>query len=200
MFWRVVIGLLTLGAIITLATLWRGSRPVGSENLIGQRLPDFAAPLASGTRDADANIYTRDQAEAARSAAACDVRLEGVFNSCRDLTGRAVLMFWNSTKRECADQAAALDRFARGRPRLSVAAVAFDQQTDVVRRYVVGRGWRIAVPIDRDGAVAALYAVAGCPTTFFADKGKITGVELGTLTEAELSAGIGASPETGAAH
>lgn len=189
MFWRVVIGLLVIAAIVSLATLWRGSQPVGSENMIGRHLPQFAAPLASGLRSGDANIYTREEAEAARSVAACDVHLSGVFNSCRDLTGRAILMFWNTTKDECVRQVTVLDRYARARHDLSVAAVAFDQPEEVVRRDAAPRDWRIAVPIDRDGAVAGLYAVAGCPTTFFIDHAKITAVRLGTLSEAELAAG-----------
>ena len=62
-FWKVVIALLAIGVVVSLVTLFTGSRPVGSENLIGTPLPDFAAPLASGTQNADANIYTAPTGE-----------------------------------------------------------------------------------------------------------------------------------------
>ena len=193
-FWKIVIGLLAIGVIVSLVTLFHGSRPVGSENLEGLTLPDFAAPLASGDQNADANVYTAKQAQAAHTTAACDVQLEGAFNSCRDLTGHAIVAFWNSTKSECAADIATLNRFAKANPDVNVVAVAFDQSEQQVRDYVAGTDWTIPVAIDRDGAVAALYAVAGCPSTFFAVDGKVTRVKLGTLSAAQLEQGVKLRP------
>lgn len=188
--WRALIGLIAIGAVLSLVTLFNGSRPVGAENLVGRPLPGFAAPLAEGSVDGDANIYTAEQAKVARSVAACDVRLKGVFNSCRDLEGDAILTFWNTTRGECARQVAVVDGVVRSEKNVTAAAVAFDQESSVVRDFVAGRNWKIAVPIDRDGAVAALYAVAGCPTTFFIHDGTVEAVELGTLSPAELERGL----------
>lgn len=187
-FWKAVIALLVIGVAISLVTLFLGSRPVGSENLIGKPLPDFAAPLASGTQNADANIYTAPQAEQLKSTAACDVELPGVFNSCRDLAGSSILMFWNTSKEECAQNVSTLDDFAAANPKVNVVAVAFDQSEEVVRKFVGGQDWKIPVAIDRDGAVAGLYSVAGCPSTYFAQDGEITEVKLGVLTAAQLEA------------
>lgn len=196
-FWRAFIGLLAIGVVVSLVVLLDNSRPIGSENLVGKPLPDFAAPLASGTQEGDANIYTPAQAKAAKSVAACDVELTGVFNSCRDLQGAAVLTFWNTTKSECAKQVDVLDAFARSNRQVDVAAVAFDQSESDVREFASGRDWSIPLPIDRDGAAAGLYAVAGCPSTFFIQDGEITGVKLGTLSAAEIAMRLGPTGTTG---
>lgn len=197
-FWRALIGLLTLAAIVSLAALWRGSGPVGSENLVGEYLPNFAAPLAAGSQNGDANIYTREQARALDSVAACDVRLAGVFNSCRDLKGRAILNFWNTKKPGCTAQVQELAEYSKSHPDVAVAAVAFDQPESEVRGYLEDKNWKIAVPIDRDGAVAGLYAVAGCPSTFFVKDGTVTAVRLGSLSDEVLDRGVGSGSSGGA--
>lgn len=189
-FWKVVIALLAIGIVVSMVTLFAGSRPVGSENLVGTPLPDFAAPLASGDSSADANIYTEAQAKVADSTAACDVDVPGAFNSCRDLTGSATVMFWNSTKAECVSEVEELDAFARSNPDVNVVAVAFEQSVEDVRKFMATKDWRLPVAIDSDGAVAGLYAVAGCPSTFFVRDGQVTGVKLGALSSAQLKAGL----------
>lgn len=180
--------LLAAGVVVSLVMLYGGDRPIGSENLVGKALPDFAAPLASGDVEADANIYTPEQAKAARSVAACDVKLAGAFNSCRDLGGQAILSFWNTTKPECVRQIETIDAFARSKGDVSAAAVAFDQPEGQVRAFVAGRDWKLPVPIDRDGAVAGLYSVAVCPTTYFIANGTIRAVKLGELSSDALAA------------
>ncbi|MBJ7355085.1 MAG: redoxin domain-containing protein [Thermoleophilaceae bacterium] len=189
-FWKVVVALLAIGVVVSLFTLFNGSRPVGSENLIGKPLPDFAAPLASGTQEADANVFTPEQAKAVKSTAACDVDLPGAFNSCRDLTGEAILSFWNTTKSECVSDIATLNAFAAAHPDVNTAAVAFDESESQVRKFMRSKDWKLPVPIDRDGAVAALYSVAGCPSTYFVRDGEITGVKLGVLSAAQLEKGL----------
>ncbi|MGK2877193.1 MAG: TlpA family protein disulfide reductase [Solirubrobacterales bacterium] len=189
-FWKVVVALLAIGVVVSLVTLFAGSRPVGSENLVGTRLPDFAAPLASGSSTADANIFTAAQAKAAKSTAACAVELPGAFNSCRDLTGEAIVMFWNSTKSQCVSEVEVLDAFADANPDVNVATVAFDQTVEDVRKFVTTKDWKLPVAIDGDGAVAGLYAVAGCPSTYFVRDGEVTGVKLGALSPAQLKAGL----------
>lgn len=193
-FWKVFLALLLFGAMFSLWTLFNGSRPVGSENLIGQPLPDFAAPLASGTQDADSNVYTPEQAKAAKSTAACDVELPGAFNSCRDLTGEAVVTFWNTTKSECVNDVATLNDFAEAHPDTNVVAVAFDQKISQVRDFMKKKDWKLPVAIDQDGAVAALYSVAGCPSTYFVRDGEITGVKLGVLSAAQIEKGLAVEP------
>lgn len=197
-FWKVFLGLLAIGVVVSLVTLFNGSRPVGSENLVGLALPDFAAPLASGTLTGDSNVYTPAQAKAAKATAACDVELAGAFNSCDDLKGESIVAFWNTTKDECVQQIALIDDYVAAHAEVSAVAVAFDQSAESVRKFMAGKDWKIPVAIDSDGAVAALYAVAGCPSIFFAEDGTISGVKLGTQTEAQIEAGLKKSaPVTG---
>ncbi|MBJ7458167.1 MAG: TlpA family protein disulfide reductase [Thermoleophilaceae bacterium] len=197
-FWKVFVALLAIGIVVSMAMLFAGSQPVGSENLVGKPLPDFAAPLASGSSDADANIYTEAQAEVAGSTAACAVEVPGAFNSCRDLSGRSIVMFWNSTKSECVGEVDELNDYARSSPDVNVVAVAFDQSVESARAFVDTKDWSLPVAIDADGAVAGLYAVAGCPSTFFVRDGQVTGVKLGALSSAQLDAGL--AKEAGATN
>jgi hypothetical protein len=189
-FWKVVIALLAIGIVVSLYTLFNGARPVGSENLIGKPLPDFAAPLSIGTQTGDANVYTPAQAKAVHSTAACAVDIPAVFNSCRDLPGMAIVIFWNTTKGECVRFLDTLGKFVNTNSDVHPVAVAFDQTEATVREFMASKDWRFPVAIDRDGAVAGLYSVAGCPSTFFARNGQITGVKLGVLSAAQLEQGV----------
>src|SRR5690349_18864730 len=134
-FWKVVLGALTIGIIVSLVVLFNGSRPVGSENLIGLALPDFAAPLASGDLEGDANVYTPAQAEKVSATPACEVDFAGAFNTCDDLKGESIVMFWNTTKSECARQVDELNTFVEQNPKVSAVAVAFDQSESSVRKF-----------------------------------------------------------------
>ena len=73
-------------------------------------------------------------------------------------------------------------------PGVNFATIFFThKERGEVRALVEERGWRQPVGIDRDGAVANLYGVGGCPTTVFARQGgKVATVKLGNLTEDEL--------------
>ena len=73
-------------------------------------------------------------------------------------------------------------------PGVNFATVFFTKKDrDQVRALVQERGWRQPVGIDRDGAVANLYGVGGCPTTVFARQGgRVATTMLGNLTEDQL--------------
>lgn len=195
-FWKGVLAVLTFAVVVSLVTLFSGSRPVGSENLIGRALPEFAAPLTIGGLDGDANVYTKAQAEAVDATAACDVDLEGSFNSCRDLPGDAIVVFWNVSKPECVEQVDQLQSFANSNEGVSVVAVAFENTKAEVAEVVVREGWTIPVAVDRDGALASLYAVAGCPSVFWTRDQKTTAVKLGVQTEQQLADGFGPTSES----
>ncbi|MGB3952344.1 MAG: redoxin domain-containing protein [Solirubrobacterales bacterium] len=186
----VIVSLIAIAVVFSLFLLLTGSRPVGSENLIGRSLPDFAAPLADSGLRLDSNVFTPEAARAGDSTAACDVRVPGAFNSCRDLTGRSIVAFWNPDKPKCIEQVDELDALAREAKDVSAVAVSFDKPIDEVAPVTADHRWRISVAVDRDGAVSALYSVAGCPTVFFAVNGKIVGVRLGLQSSAELRRGL----------
>lgn len=177
---------LLAGIGYSLFQLRDNDRPIGSENLIGRPLPEFAAPLAAGGVDADSNITSRQVAKLSGANAACDVKVDGAFVSCRDLDGDAVIVFWSLRKPACIDQIDELDEaFADDRD-VDVVAVSFNDELADVERVRRERGWRIPVAVDRDGAASILYSVAGCPTIFFARDGVVESVTLATRDAAEL--------------
>lgn len=184
--WKGVTALLALAILVSLATLYGGSKPIGSENLVGKPLPAFAAPLAEGELDGDANIFTEPQAEAEDATAACDVSLEGSFNSCKQLKGESIIVFWNTTKPECVTQVDRLQEAAAQKPDLSVVAVAFEDTKSEAAAAQSQNRWTIPIAVDRDGAVASLYAVTGCPSVFWAKDQETTVVKLGIQTVDQL--------------
>ena len=60
-----------------------------------------------------------------------------------------------------------------------------------VRDLIHERGWRMPVGFDRDGAVAALYRVGGCPTfAYVYPGGTLQSTSIGDLTAAQLGARV----------
>lgn len=184
--WKGLIALLALATVVSLVTLFGGSRPIGSENLIGKALPGFAAPLADGPLDGDSNVFTPAQADSADATAACDVELVGAFNSCRDLPDRAIVVFWNTDKSECVRQIDLLQQATERDPKLNVVALAFDNEKPEVARVAKENDWSVPVAVDRDGAVASLYAVTGCPSVFWALDQQVSDVKLGVQSTQAL--------------
>jgi hypothetical protein len=63
---------------------------------------------------------------------------------------------------------------------------------DVVRELVRRRGWEMPVGHDRDGAVASLYRVGGCPTfAYVYPGGVLQSASIGDLTATQLGARVG---------
>jgi hypothetical protein len=57
-----------------------------------------------------------------------------------------------------------------------------------VRGLIRQHGWTLPVGYDRDGAVASLYKVGGCPTFAYAyPGGTLASASSGELTEAQLA-------------
>jgi peroxiredoxin len=186
----IVILALIGGVMYSLITLFSGDRPIGSENLIGKPLSDFAAPLAGSGIDGDANIYTPAEAQGGKAKAACEVKITGSINSCDGLKGAAVLVFWNTTKPECGEQVTRLQRVLAKRPGVNAISLAFEDSMASATAAFNEHHWKQPVAVDPDGAVSSLYSVTGCPSTFFSKDGTITGVKLGLMSEQQLSAAI----------
>lgn len=184
---------LLLAAVIAIALL--SDLGGGGDGTLGidQRphrwpLPEFAVPVATGELEGDANIAQDDCAssrvpcpEGARRVPACQVAGDDAIRVC-DLFDRPLLIsFWFSKGGDCVDQQDVVDRlYARYRGRVRFLSLNVRDDRDTVRDLVRQRGWRIPVGYDRDGAVASLYRVGGCPTFAYVYPG-------GTLQ----SAGIG---------
>ena len=179
-----------LNTLRNVGSISRGVEP-------GHRLPPFAAPLALGRLEGDANVATRPGQGQSGGRPACEVRGPEILNSCELTRGApAVLAFVATADPACAAQ---LDRLERARPRfpgVRFAAVAARTDRDALRRLIRRRGWRFPVALDRDGAVFARYGVVDCPTVTFAYPGGVAmRTTLSPLDDRRLVATVGALVE-----
>lgn len=159
-------------------------------------LPEFAVPIAAGDLEGDANI-AQDDCEAAalpcpedaRRTPACHVRTPGAIRVCDLFDRPAVISFWFSKGGDCVDQQDVVSQvYSRYRGRVSFLSLDIRDDRDTVRELIRRRGWEMPVGYDRDGAVASLYRVGGCPTFAYAyPGGTLESSGIGNLSVAELS-------------
>ncbi len=191
--YSVVVGLL-FAAVIAIAlvnTLGRddeGTLGLG-EMQRNWALPEFAVPRAAGPLEGDANVAQDDcetsQApcpEGARRAPACRIRTPGAIRVCDFFERPLVLSFWFSRGGgTCVSQQDVVSRVSgRYRGRVGFLSLDVRDDRDAVRGLIRDRGWAMPVGYDRDGAVAGLYHVGGCPTFAYVFPG-------GTLQSASFS-------------
>ena len=161
---------------------------------IGSRLPDFAAPSATGNaaNADDANVRQRSGGNAAAGPVpACEVVSEEVVNVCELRRKPLVLTFLVTRGADCEPQVDRVERIRAEFPSVRFAAVVSGNDREDVEQIVDRRRWTMPVGVDRDGAVVNLYGIGVCPTTVFATPGGVVRrVELGNLTEDELRAAI----------
>jgi hypothetical protein len=194
---------LAVGAIFAVVILVAFLNTVGEE---GQTLgldeapprwalPEFAVPVAAGELEGDANVAQDDcetsatpcPAEARRTPA-CKIRGAEVIRVC-DFFGRPlVLSFWFTRGGDCVEQQDVVDRVhARYRGRVGFLSLDIRDDRDTVRDLVRAHGWTMPVGYDRDGAVASLYRVGGCPTfAYVYPGGTLQDAGIGELTADEL--------------
>jgi len=162
-------------------------------------LPEFAVPAAGGGLEGDANIAQDDCSSSrlpcppeARRVAACQVREPGAIRVCDLFDRPAVISFWFSKGGDCIAQQDVVDRvYARYRGRVRFLSLNVHDDRESVRDLVRDHGWRMPVGYDRDGAVASLYRVGGCPTfAYVYPGGTLWDAGIGELSEAELSTRI----------
>jgi len=162
-------------------------------------LPEFAAPLAAGGLEGDANVAQDDcetsQAPCpagARRTPACRIRDAGAIRVCDLFDRPLVISFWFARGGNCVDEQDAVDEaYARYRERVSFLSLNMRDDRDAVRDLIRRRGWRMPVGYDRDGAVASLYRVGGCPTfAYVYPGGTLQDASIGELTASQLDARI----------
>jgi hypothetical protein len=189
--WAVgIVFVMILSVLLFVETL-----PNSGESLFGPKpgslLKAFAAPSALGNLEGDANVCQKEPCpDGAGELPACDVRSDEVVNVCQLRERPLVLTFFFDRGADCEPQVDRTERVRGSVPQVQFATVYFSRKDrDEIRRIVEARGWTQPVAVDRDGAVANLYGVGGCPTTIFARAGgRVADVELGNLTEDELRA------------
>jgi hypothetical protein len=155
----------------------------------GSRLKVFAAPLALGNVEGDANVCQREPCpEQAGGRPACSLTSEEVVNLCELRKKPLVLTVIFDRGADCYPQVDRTERIRRDFSDVNFATLFFTRkERGEIRRLVQARGWQQPVGVDRDGAVANLYGVGGCPTTIFARAGgEVVDTKLGNLTEDEL--------------
>jgi len=201
--YSIAVGLIFL-AVIAVATIQTlgGNGGGGTLGLDSQPqrwpLPEFAVPAAAGRLEGDANIAQDDCEssavpcpEDARRLPACRIDDAEAIRACDFFDRPLVLSFW-FTEGDCAAQQDAVDAvYGRYRGRVSFLSLNVRDDRDTVRELVREHGWEMPVGYDRDGAVAGLYRVGGCPTFAYAyPGGTLESSSIGDLTAAQLGARV----------
>ncbi len=158
-------------------------------------LPEFAVPDAAGQLEGDANVAQDDCSAAglpcpadAKRTPACQVREPGAIRVCDLFDRPSVISFWFSKGSDCVDQQDVVSRvYSRYRGRVNFLSLDIRDDRDTVRELIRRRRWTMPVGYDRDGAVAGLYRVGGCPTyAYVYPGGTLESASIGNLTEAGL--------------
>jgi hypothetical protein len=183
-----IVMLMALGFLLFFQTL-----PNSGEGLFGlgrgDRLPDFAVPLATGALEGDANVCQREPCpEEAGERPACELRSDEVLNVCLMRRDPLVLTFIFDRGADCYPQVDRTERVMGELDGVRFATVYFShKEKSELRSLVEARRWRQPVGIDQDGEVSNRYGVGVCPTTIFARAGgTVLTSKLGNLTEDQI--------------
>jgi hypothetical protein len=201
--YSILVGLLFV-AIVAIALI--NGVPGGEEGTLGLDqqpprwpLPEFAVPAAASSLEGDANVAQDDCSvgqlpcpEDAQRTPACQVRSAGAIRVCDLFDRPSVLSFWFSKGGNCVDQQDVVERvYSRYRGRVNFLSLDVRDDREAVRELVRQRGWTMPVGYDRDGAVASLYRVGGCPTfAYVYPGGLLESASIGDLDEDELAARV----------
>lgn len=188
---------LILIAVATIHTLAGG----GGEDTLGLDkqpahwpLPEFAVPEAAAKLEGDANI-AQDDCESSslpcpsgsRRSPACRITTGEAIRVCELFDRPLVISFWFDHEQCAVQQDVVSAAYERYRGRVNFLSLDVRDSRDTVRELVAGRGWKMPVGYDRDGAVASLYRIGLCPTFAYAyPGGTLESASIGTLTAAQL--------------
>lgn len=168
---RLGAAVLVVLAIVVAVSLLTTSTDEAAGIAVGQRIPPFAVPLATSGLTGDANVATHADDGAAGRVPACDVHLAGALNVCslyaRGPVALALFVNAGSCTPPLDDLAALAGRF----PGVTIAAVAIRGDRTELRALVRAHHWPFAVGWDRDGTLADLYHLSGCPQITFVARG-----------------------------
>ena len=163
-------------------------------------LPEFAVPAGASQLEGDANV-AQDNCESsevpcpdsAKRTPACHVAGADVIRVCDLFDRPLVISFWfTKGGGDCADRQDVVEQaFRRYRGRVNFLSLDVRDGRDTVRELIHQHGWTMPVGYDRDGAVASLYRVGGCPTLAYAfPGGTLQSASVGNFTVAQLDARI----------
>lgn len=199
--YTLVVGLLFLGIIVVASiNMLRnggGGETLGLDRLPARwPLPQFAVPAAAGDLEGDANVAQDDCEtsaipcpEGSQRSPACRVDLQEAIRVCDLFDRPLVISFWFSKgDDDCIRQQDVVEQvFRRYRGRVAFLSLDIRDGRGTVRELIRRRGWTMPVGYDRDGAVAGLYGVGGCPTfAYVYPGGTLEGAGIGELTVSQL--------------
>jgi hypothetical protein len=190
--YSIAVGLIFL-ALIVVATIHTLTGNGGEDTLGLDKqpprwpIPEFAVPAASGQLEGDANIYQDDCGSAGLPCPehpprvpACQITTPGAIRVCDLFDRPLVISFWFGTENDCEAQQGVVSAVAaRYGGRVNFLSLDVLDSRESVGELVREKGWKMPVGFDRDGAVAALFRIAGCPTFAYAYPG-------GTLQSASV--------------
>lgn len=199
--YSIVVGLLFLAlvAVASIHTLNSG----GGEGTLGLDkqpprwpLPEFAVPDAAGSLEGDANVAQDDCGSSAIPCPekpprrpACEIQTAGAIRVCDLFDRPLVISFWfTKGGGDCAGQQDVVDAvYRRYRGRVGFLSLDVRDDRGTVRELIRSNGWEMPVGYDRDGAVASLYRVGGCPTLAYVyPGGTLQSASIGDLTKVQL--------------
>jgi hypothetical protein len=199
--YSVVVGLLFLAVIVVAAVNTIGGGG-GGETLGLDRLPprwplpEFAAPEGAGRLEGDANVAQDDCETAAipcpedsRRTPACRIDPAEAIRICDFFDRPLVISFWFTKGGGCVEQQDLVERaYRRYRGRVGFLSLDIRDDREELRDLIRRRGWTMPVGYDRDGAVAGLYGVGGCPTfAYVYPGGTLQSASIGELTLSQLN-------------
>ena len=156
-------------------------------------------PVAAGTLEGDANVAQDDCETAqvpcpagARRTPACQIHVAGAIRVCDLFDRPLVISFWFTKGGNCVDQQDVVESaYERYRGRVSFLSLDVGDERGTVRELIRQHRWTMPVGYDRDGAVADLYRVGGCPTFAYAyPGGTLQSASVGDLTTGQLDARV----------
>jgi AhpC/TSA family len=162
-------------------------------------LPEFAVPAGASQLEGDANIAQDDCdssqlpcPESSQRTPACQIKTKGAIRVCDLFDRPLVISFWFTEGNGCVDQQDVVERvYERYRERVGFLSLDIRDSRDALRELIRRHGWTMPVGFDRDGAVATLYGVGGCPTfAYVYPGGTLQAASIGDLTAAQLSAKV----------
>ncbi|HWN72692.1 MAG TPA: hypothetical protein VNN15_02665 [Solirubrobacterales bacterium] len=199
--YSILVGLIFL-AVIVVATVntiegGGGGQTLGLDKLPARwPLPEFAVPAGASQLEGDANVAQDDCEVAslpcpddAKRTPACRIDTAGALHVCDFFDRPLVISFWFSKGGGCTEQQDVVQQVSRRyRGRVGFLSLDIRDDRDTLRDLIRQRGWTMPVGYDRDGAVAGLYGVGGCPTfAYVYPGGTLQSASIGDLTAAQLS-------------
>jgi hypothetical protein len=198
--YSIVVGLIFL-AVIAVAALntlkgGEGGQTLGLDPLPPRwPLPEFAVPEGAGELEGDANVAQDDCEtssipcpEDSRRTPACRIDPAEAIRVCDLFERPLVISFWFSKGSGCVEQQDLVERaHRRYRGEVGFLSLNIRDDRETLRDLIRQRGWTMPVGYDRDGAVASLYGVGGCPTLAYAyPGGTLQSASIGELSDRQL--------------